>query len=61
MERRGIDPGHQQTLRIVNDFGQRAVEQRNEWLARTVQAELIHDGPLKGKRVMVDIDGFVNG
>ena len=57
MERRGIDPGHKQTLRIVNDFRQRAVEQRNEWLARTVQAELIHGGPLKGKRVMVGIDG----
>ena len=57
LERRGIELGHQQTLRLVNDFGQRAVEQREEWLARTAQAELIHDGPLKGNRVMVGIDG----
>ena len=56
LERRGIDLGHKQTLRIVNEFGQRAVEQRAEWLADALAADL-SSGPLKGKRVVVAIDG----
>ena len=56
LERRGIDLGHKQTLRIVNGFGKRAVEQRAEWLAEALKADLC-SGPLKGKRVMVGIDG----
>ena len=56
LERRGIDLGHKQTLRIVNGFGKRAVEQRAEWLAEALKADLC-SGPLQGKRVMVGIDG----
>lgn len=56
LARRGIDLGHKQTLRIVNEFGQRAVAQRAEWLAEALKADLC-SGPLKGKRVMVGIDG----
>lgn len=57
LERRGIDLGHKQTLRIVNGFGQRAVEQRGEWITKALEADLSKGGPLKGKRVMVGIDG----
>ena len=56
LERRGIDLGHKQTLRIVNDFGQRAVQQRMNWLGEALKTDLC-SGPLKGKRVMVGIDG----
>ena len=57
LDRRGIDLGHKQTLRIVNGVGQRAVAQRGEWLANALVADLTNGGPLKGKRVMVGLDG----
>ena len=57
LARRSIDLGHKQTLRIVNGFGQRAVEQRSAWIARRLEAEATRGGPLKGKRVAIGIDG----
>ena len=57
LARRGIDLGHKQTLRIVNGFGQRAVEQRSAWIARRLEAAPTSGGPLKGQRVVIGIDG----
>jgi len=37
LDRRGIDLGHKQTLRIVNKFGRRAVEQRESWLEQAIE------------------------
>jgi hypothetical protein len=56
LARRDIDLGHKQTLRIVNHFSRRAVEQRDAWLekARTQPAST---GPLCGKRVLIATDG----
>jgi hypothetical protein len=57
LDRRGIDLGHKQTLRIVNLFSRRAVAQRQEWLAETREAPPPTDGALRGKRVVVAVDG----
>ena len=57
LARRGIDLGHKQTLRILNLFGERAVEYRYEWLGRMFDADLPQSGPLSGKRVVVSVDG----
>jgi hypothetical protein len=56
LARRGIDLGHKQTLRIVNSFSRRAVEQRDRWLTRT-RAEPARPGPLSGRRVAIAVDG----
>lgn len=56
LERRDIDLGHKQTLRIVNAFSERAVQQRNEWLEQARQ-EQTPSGLLKGKRVAISTDG----
>jgi len=57
LDRRGIDLGHKQTLRIVNLFSHRALEQRESWLAETQQAPLQTGGALQGKRVVIAPDG----
>ena len=56
LDRRDIDPGHKQTLRIVNGFSHRAVQQRNAWLA-SARLGPAASGPLKGKRVVIATDG----
>jgi hypothetical protein len=56
LDRRGIDLGHKQTLRIVNGFSHRAVQQRNAWLAKARLGPAA-SGPLKGKRVVIATDG----
>jgi hypothetical protein len=56
LDRRGIDLGHKQTLRIVNGFAHRAVQQRDAWLAKARQCPPV-SGPLKGKRVVIATDG----
>lgn len=56
LERRGIDLGHKQTLRIVNSFGHRAVEQREQWLLDALD-RIPSSGVLQGKRVVVEVDG----
>jgi hypothetical protein len=56
LDRRGIDLGHKQTLRIVNHFSRRAVEQRNQWLAEA-RRRPTKSGPLRGKRVVIATDG----
>jgi len=56
LERRGLDLGHKQTLRIVNRFSARAVEQRDRWLARARQ-QVARRGPFSGRRVVVATDG----
>lgn len=56
LDRRGIDLGHQRTLRIVNHFSHRAVEQRDEWLERA-RAQPAANGPLSGCRVVIATDG----
>ena len=55
LARRGIALGHQRTLRIVNRTSQRAVEQRQCWLASA--RAVARSGPLAHKRVVVAIDG----
>lgn len=57
LDRRGIDLGHKQTLRIVNGFSQRAVQQREAWLARARRCPAATAGRLAGKRVVVATDG----
>lgn len=56
LARRGIDLGHKQTLRIVNAFSRRAVEQRDRWLER-MRREPAQHGPLSGRRVAIAVDG----
>lgn len=56
LDRRGIDLGHKQTLRIVNGFSNRAVQQRDAWLAKA-QLGPATSGPLQGKRVVIATDG----
>lgn len=56
LDRRGIDLGHKQTLRIVNGFSHRAVQQRDAWLAKARLGPAT-SGPLKGKRVVIATDG----
>jgi hypothetical protein len=57
LERRGIDLGHKQTLRIINAVGRRAVEQRDEWVMKALEGPLPTRGALRGKRVVAAIDG----
>lgn len=57
LARRGIDLGHKQTLRIVNAMGRRCVEQREKWLLDALEGPHRSKGALKGKRVVVGIDG----
>ncbi len=56
LDRRGIDLGHKQTLRIVNHFGGRAVVQRTVWLQNARQ-NMLKTGILKGQRVVIATDG----
>ena len=57
LARRGIDLGHKQTLRVVNELGRRAVEQRDRWVLSTLETPAPTAGPLQGKRVIAAIDG----
>ncbi|MBX3271115.1 MAG: hypothetical protein KF729_12690 [Sandaracinaceae bacterium] len=57
LARRGIDPGHKQTLRILKGFGDRAVAQRNQWLERARSEAATAGGALAGRRVVVAADG----
>ena len=57
LARRGIDLGHKQTLRIVNAVGQRAVQQRDLWVKNILEQPAASAGPLRGKRIVVAIDG----
>ncbi|MBU1900606.1 hypothetical protein KKB55_22910 [Myxococcota bacterium] len=56
LSRRGINLGQKQTLRIVNKFGLRAVDQREEWL-RDASSAAPSPGPLSGRRVVIGTDG----
>ena len=56
LARRGIDLGHKKTLRIVNKFGARAVDQRQKWLEQMRRSPPVR-GVLRGKRVVVATDG----
>lgn len=56
LDRRGVDLGHKQTLRVVNAVSRRAVQQRNEWLRRAL-TEPPRSGPLSGRRVVISTDG----
>ncbi len=57
LERRGLDLGHKETLRVVNSVGERLVEHRNAWLARIAGAAPPVHSVLRGKRVVVATDG----
>ena len=57
LDRRGIDLGHKQTLNIVNKFGDRAVQQRQDWLEGVRDQGLSGGGPLAGQRVVIGTDG----
>lgn len=57
LARRGIVLGYKRTLALYQRFSQRAVEQRDQWAARMIDAGQQRGGPLKGKRVQVCIDG----
>lgn len=54
--RRGINLEYKQLLRVVNSVGQRCIEQRDNWLADALEGPP-RTGPLKGRRVVVAIDG----
>lgn len=56
LDRRGIDLGHKRTLRVVNKYGGRAVEQRDAWLQRMRDNKPVR-GVLRGKRVVIGTDG----
>ena len=57
LDRRGIDLGHKQTLRIFNCCSGRAIEQRNRWLEQALEQTTVGQGVLAGKRVVVATDG----
>ena len=54
--RRGIELGQRRTLRIVNKYAGRAVEQRAQWLQQARDNPPAR-GVLRGKRVVVATDG----
>ena len=56
LDRHGADLGHKPTLRLVNRFSARAVEQRQQWLDK-VRKEVPKEGPLSGQRVVIATDG----
>jgi hypothetical protein len=56
LDRRGADLGHKPTLRLVNRFSARAVEQRQQWLDKA-RKEVPKEGPLSGQRVVIATDG----
>lgn len=56
MARRGINLGQRKTLRIVNKYSGRAVEQRAKWLEEARKNPLV-SGVLRGKRVVIATDG----
>jgi hypothetical protein len=56
LDRHGADVGHKETLRLVNKFSARAVEQRNQWLQQA-RDRLPTRGLLRGKRVVIATDG----
>ena len=56
LDRRGIDLGHKQTLRLVNAISARSVKQRTDWLQQARDNEP-KSGLLKDKRVVVCTDG----
>jgi len=56
LNRRGLDLGHKQTLRIVNHVGQRIVAQRSAWIEKALDGPAV-DGFLAGKRVVIATDG----
>jgi len=57
LARRDIDPGHKQTLRIVNHIARRAVRQRAQWFDDVRNSAPVSGGPLAGRRVVVGTDG----
>ena len=58
LDRRGIDLGHKQTLRIVGKVGARAVEERDRWIAQAALGEeACKSAPFAGKRVFISTDG----
>jgi hypothetical protein len=57
LKRRGIDLGYKRTLTLYQRFGQRAVEQRDRWVKQMVRAGQRDTKVLKGKTVLVSIDG----
>jgi len=56
LRRRGIDLGHEKTLKLVNKVSHRAVAQRNDWLEQ-MRDNPAKEGPLSGKRVVIATDG----
>ena len=54
-----LDLGHERTLRIVNHFGCRIVEQLDSWYDAWKNKPLseLTSGPLSGKRIVVAVDG----
>lgn len=57
LDRRGLDLGHKQTLRVFNGVAKRAVRQRLAWLADAAAAPPVADGLLRGRRVVIATDG----
>lgn len=56
LARRGIRLEYKRTLHLVQGFSQRAIEQRRAWLGRVFR-EPAPSGSLRGRTVMVSIDG----
>lgn len=57
LKSRGIDLGYKPTLRIASAFGQRAVRLRTEWVDEVHGGRARIAPVLRGKRVVVGIDG----
>lgn len=57
LKRRGIDLGYKRTLALYQRFSQRAAEQRDAWVENMVNAGRSGAGKVKGKTVLVSIDG----
>jgi hypothetical protein len=57
LDRRDIDLGHKETLRIVNAFSERGVAQRNAMIDAAIHHPANPSGPLVDKRIVVATDG----
>ena len=58
LERRGISLEYKRTLKLVQRFGRRAVQQRKHWLEHILDpATPAGQGNLAGKTVLVGVDG----
>ena len=56
LDRRGLDFGHKETLRIFNHTMKRALAHQRDWLHEAAKGDAVR-GPFRGRRVVITTDG----